>query len=236
MNVTQRQLHTLLAAAVLALVAPLYALEMPKLEIELKGQVWAENTDFGAAQDRSGSRTDLHFQRLRLEVAGMVNETWGFRFQTDNSSGTSKNSLGYSVTAQDTDVNDRDIRLIDAYAVGNFSEALNLQLGLVKKPLTRANLDDCFAPLSFERSMWVQGAYGSSPIKFSRDVGGVLTGTFNDSKLRYWVGAFQGREGFTRTTHPFSGATVTSTMEPSDNLEFMGRIHYSLLGAETGSG
>lgn len=232
-----KRIRLVASSAALVAASSLFAAELPKLEWELKSQILAQTTDFGAGADRSGSRTDLHLQRLRLEVAGMLNDVWGFRFQTDNSTGTTKQSaVGHGIAAQDTDANDRDIRLMDAFAFANFNEALNLQFGLTKIPLTRANLDDCFGALSFDRSMFVQGAYGSSPTKFSRDLGVVSSGTFQNDKLRYWVGAFQGREGMTRTTHPFSGASVSSSIEPSNNLEYIARVHYSLIGTETANG
>ena len=167
----------------------------------------------------------------------MLNDVWGFKFQTCGNCGTSKQGgLGYGVTAQDTDWNDRDIRIIDGYAIANFEPGLNFKIGLTKIPLTRANLDDCFAPLSLDRSMFVYSAYGSSPAKFSRDLGVVAWGGFNDDKLSYFAALFQGREGLTRTTHPFSGATVTSSIEPRSSFEYVGRVHYSFLDAEPGSG
>lgn len=207
------------------------------IDIELKGQVYSETTDWGTGLDRQGSRTDIHFQRLRLTLTGMLDERWGMKFQTCGNCGTSKQGgLGYGVTAQDTDWNDRDIRIIDAYAIANFSDAFHLKIGLTKIPLTRANLDDCFAPLSLDRSMFVYTAYGSSPAKFSRDLGVVAWGGFADDKLKYYAAILQGREGMTRATHPFSGATVTSSIEPSSSFEYVGRVHYSFLDAEPGSG
>ena len=140
------------------------------------------------------------------------------------------------MTAQDTDWNDRDVRIIDGYAIANFSESFQLKIGLTKIPLTRANLDDCFAPLTLDRSMFVYSAYGSSPAKFSRDLGVVAWGGFNDDKLKYYAGVMQGREGFTKTAHPFSGATVTSSIEPKNSFEYIGRVHYAFLEAEPGSG
>ena len=237
MKHSNTKLHlTVGAAALAALLQPAFA-AMPDIKVELKGQVYAENTDFGTGQDRMGNRTDLHFQRLRLTITSMLDETWGFKFQTCGNVGTAKQgSLGYGITAQDTDWNDRDVRIIDGYAIGNFSDQLNLKIGLTKIPLTRANLDDCFAPLTLDRSMFVYSAYGSSPAKFSRDIGAVAWGTFNEEHLKYFAGAFQGREGITRTNHPFSGAVVTSSIEPSSNLEWVGRVHYSFLDAEPGSG
>lgn len=239
MKTTSSRLRALSCTAAFATAAlAAYAdFEMPKIDVELKGQVYVENTDFGASQDRKGSRTDLHFQRLRLTVTGMMDEVWGFKFQTCGNVGTSKQgSLGYGLVAQDVDWNDRDIRIIDGYAIANFSEALNLKVGLTKIPLTRANLDDCFAPLTLDRSMFVYSAYGSSPAKFSRDIGAVAWGTFIEEKLKYFAGVFQGREGMTRSTHPFSGATVTSSIEPESSLEYVGRVHYSFFDPEPGSG
>ncbi len=207
------------------------------LTFEVKGQVFSETTDFGTGQDRQGSRTDIHFQRLRLSISGTLDNTWGFKFQTCGACGTSKQgALGYAITAQDTDWNDRDIRIIDAYATAHFADALNLKIGLTKLPLTRANLDDCFGPLSQDRSMFVYSAYGTSPAKFSRDFGAVAWGGFNDDKLRYFAGIFQGREGMTAAVHPFTGATVKSSIEPKNSFEYVGRVHYAFLDAEPGSG
>lgn len=207
------------------------------LKIELKGQAFAENTDFGAGQDRKGERTDLHFQRLRLTLSGKFNDVWGFKWQSCGATGTSKQgALGYAMTGQDVDPNDRDVRIIDAYVTGEFSEAFNLKIGLTKLPLTRANLDDCFAPLSMDRSMFVYTAYGTSPAKFSRDTGVVAWGGFFSDRLRYFAGVFQGREGMTATTHPFSGATVKSTIQPKNSFEYIGRAHFSFLDPEPGSG
>ena len=207
------------------------------IDLSLKGQIYSETTDFGTGLDRQGSRTDIHFQRLRLTVTGMLDDRWGFKFQTCGNCGTSKQGgLGYGITAQDTDWNDRDIRIIDGYAIANFSESLNFKVGLTKIPLTRANLDDCFAPLSLDRSMFVYSAYGSSPAKFSRDLGAVAWGGFHGDRLRYFAALMQGREGITRTTHPFSGATVTSSIEPKSAFEYVGRVHYAFLDAEPGAG
>lgn len=222
----------------LTLAVPAWAQDAGRsIDFSLKAQVYSETTDWGTGLDRQGSRTDVHFQRLRLTATGMLDDTWGMKFQTCGNCGTSKQGgLGYGVTSQDTDWNDRDVRIIDAYAIANFSDAVHLKIGLTKIPLTRANLDDCFAPLSLDRSMFAYSAYGSSPAKFSRDLGVVMWGAFRDDKLAYFAGVMQGREGMTRTMHPFTGATVTSSIEPSNSFEYIARVHYSFLDAETGSG
>ena len=209
----------------------------PTFDFELKGQVYSETTDYGTGVDRDGNRTDLHFQRLRLVVTGMLDETYGFKFQTCGNCGSSKQgALGYAVTAQDTDWNDRDIRIIDGYGIANYSDAFNLKIGLTKIPVTRANLDDCFAPLTQDRSMFVYTPYGSSPAKFSRDIGGVAWGHFNDDRIRYYFGVFQGREGVVKAVNPITGAAVTSSIEPESSFGYTGRIHYAFLDTEPGSG
>ena len=229
-------LATAALAAILVTGQPATAID-PTFDFEVKGQIYAENTDFGTGVDREGSRTDIHFQRLRLTITAMLDDTYGFKFQTCGNCGTSKQgALGYAVTAQDTDWNDRDIRIIDGYGIANYAEEFNLKIGLTKIPLTRANLDDCFAPLSQDRSFFVYSAYGTSPAKFSRDLGVVAWGGFDDDKLRYFAGVFQGREGITRTTHPFTGAAVTSSPDPKSSFEYVGRLHYAFLDAEPGAG
>lgn len=209
------------------------------LQIDLKGQVYVENTSYGAGSDRDGSRTDIHFMRNRLGLTGMIDETWGYKFQTCGNTGTSKMPFMYALSAQDTDWNDRDIRIIDAYAIANFNEHLNLKVGLTKIPLTRANLDDCFAPLSQDRSMFVYSAYGSSPAKFSRDLGGVAIGRFFNERLTYFAGIFQGREGASASQIPIgalAGITTTSTNAPETSLEYVGRLTFDFLESEGGSG
>lgn len=240
MTITRARARAVLATAALAAafaVAPPAIAADPTFDISVKGQVYSETTDYGTGVDRSGSRTDIHFQRLRLTITGMLDETYGFKFQTCGACGTTKQgSLGYAVTLQDVDWNDRDIRIIDGYAIANYTNSLNFKIGLTKIPLTRANLDDCFSPLSQDRSMFVYSAYGTSPAKFSRDLGAVVWGNFLDDRLRYYAALFQGREGIVKTTHPFSGATVTSSPEPENSFEYVGRVHYAFLDPEPGSG
>lgn len=229
-------LATLLAATV-ALAGPVIEFgDSGFLQIDLKGQVYVENTDFGAGRTLDESRTDIHFQRLRLAATGMLDETWGFKFQTCGNIGTTKNALGYGLTAQDVDWNDRDVRIIDSYIIANLKPALNLKVGLTKLPVTRANLDDCFAPLSLDRSMFDYNAYGTSPAKFSRDLGIVSIGDLVPGRLKYFAGAFQGREGQSAVINPLNGVTYRTTIEPKSSLLLTARMHYAFLDEEPGSG
>ncbi len=65
------------------------------LEIDLKGQVYIETLDFGSGMDFQDSRTDLHFQRLRLTATGMINDVWGYKFQTCGHIGSTHMPIGF---------------------------------------------------------------------------------------------------------------------------------------------
>ena len=82
-------LVTAALAAAFAVASPAIAFD-PTFDFEVKGQVYSETTNFGTGVDRTGSRTDIHFQRLRLVVTGMLDDTYGFKFQTCGACGTSK--------------------------------------------------------------------------------------------------------------------------------------------------
>ena len=77
------------AALALAWAGPARAQDLD-IKFEIKGQVFLETTDFGTGLDRQGSRTDIHFQRLRFVATGKYNDVWGFKFQTCGNCGTSK--------------------------------------------------------------------------------------------------------------------------------------------------
>ena len=212
--------------------------DMISLRIQLRGQLLAEHTDYGSGNDRLGDRTDLRFARFRLTLTGMFDSTYGFQINTQSTAGTTKAGItGYSLSSADTDNNDANIRLHDAYFIANYNEKVNFKIGLTKIPMTRGNLDGCFDPIGIDRSMWSFSGYGTTPIKASRDMGVNLRGRAFGRRTVYQLAAFQGREGFARTTHPFSGATVNSSQTPSNSLLYVGRVHYSLLDKEAdGSG
>lgn len=210
---------------------------MVSLEIKLRGQLLAESTDYGSGADFTGDRTDLRFARFRLTLTGMMDETYGFQINTTSVLGTTKSgSTGYSVTSQDTDYNDANIRLHDGYFIANYSEMLNLKIGLTKIPLTRGNLDGCFDPLTLDRSAFIFSGYGAVPTKTSRDIGVTSWGKLVDGRVVYQASVFQGREGFTRTTNPFTQASVVSSPTPSEDFMYVGRVHYSFWDKEAASG
>ena len=168
---------------------------------------------------------------------GKLNDVWGFKFQTCGNCGTSKqgalglrrHGAGHRLERPGHPDHRRlrDGRLLGAVppqdrphqAPADARQPRRLLRAAVSGPVV----------LRLQRLRLVAA-------KFSRDFGAVAWGGFNDDKLRYFIGAFQGREGLTKTVHPFSGATVTSSIEPQNSFEYVGRVHYAFLDAEPGSG
>lgn len=52
------------------------------MQLDVKLQGIADFTDFGSGTDGSESRSDLYLRRARIAMTGMLNETWGAKFQT----------------------------------------------------------------------------------------------------------------------------------------------------------
>jgi len=212
------------------------------LKIDIKLQVRGDHTSYGSGTSGENDRTDLHFQRARLTFTGMINRIWGVKFQTCGHMHTSYTPLGYMQQLAATNQNDRDIRIIDAYIIGNFSPHLHMKAGLTKIPLTRLNLIDCFAPLEIDRSAYVYTPVGTSPESISRNYGVVFWGTFLRRHLKYWIGAFQGREGQSPWSNSVDPSiprnkvisTETSPQPANTNLMYVARVAYSFLDPEPG--
>lgn len=217
--------------------AEIFEANMISFQVQLRGQLLAENTDYGSGTAFEGNRTDLRFARFRLTLTGMMDENYGFQINTTSiTSSTKTGATGYGVSGQDTDSNDGNIRLHDGYFIANLRDWLNFKIGLTKIPFTRGNLDGCFDPLGIDRSMFSFSAYGTVPAKSSRDIGVTSWGRLADNRVVYQASVFQGREGITRGTNPFSLASVTSSPTPNENFMYVGRVHYSFLDKEAASG
>ncbi len=207
------------------------------LRIQLRGQLLAEHSDFGTGNDRLDSRTDLSLRRFRITFTGMFDSTYGFVMNTHSGPGATKSGIVGHGASADADANDANMRLLDAYLVANYNEHVNFKFGISKVPMTRGNLDGCFEPLTMDRSIFSYTGYGSSPTKFSRDLGVNMWGKLFNGRSVYQLAAFQGREGFAKATHPFNGSTYSSSQTPANTLLYVGRLHYSLLDPEAdGSG
>lgn len=205
------------------------------LQLDVKFQGIMDYTDFGSSKDGQDDRFDLDLRRARIVFTGMLNDTWGAKFQTCGGTSASRNfgGGGYEL-AKNNSKDNSQIRLTDGYLIGLIDDAFNIKVGLTKIPLTRANLDECFNPLSHERSAFVYSPYGTDATKNSRDMGLVASGNFIDNHLKYFAAIMEGREGSAKFENPFNNTTYVSSAEPSSNLEYVGRLHYSFLDPESG--
>jgi len=205
------------------------------LQMDVKFQGIADFTDFGSGSTGTEDRSDLDLRRARIVFTGMLNDTWGAKFQTCAGTSATRNlgGGGYELARSNEKTNSQ-IRLTDGYLIGLFNVAANMKLGLTKIPLTRANLDECFSPLSHERSMFIYSPYGTDATKNSRDMGLVMSGNFIDNHLKYFAAVMEGREGEAKWLNPFVNTEFISTPEPSNNFEYVGRLHYSFLNPEGG--
>ena len=154
------------------------------LQIDVKFQGIASNTDFGSGVAGDEDRTDMSLRRARIVLTGMINDTWGAKFQTCGGTSSSNNfgAGGYGLALSNSKLNS-NIRLTDGYLFGLINDAFNVKIGMTKIPLTRANLDACFSPLTTERSAFVYSPYGTDATKNSRDMGLMATGNFFDDHL-----------------------------------------------------
>ncbi len=205
------------------------------LQLDVKFQGILDHTDFGSSSDGEDDRFDLDLRRARLVFTGMLNDTWGAKFQTCAGTSATRNfgAGGYELAKSNSKTNSQ-IRLTDGYLIGLIDDAFNVKVGLTKIPLTRANLDECFNPLSHDRSPFVYSPYGTDATKNSRDMGVVASGNFFDDHLKYFAAIMEGREGSAKFENPFNNMNFVSTPEPSSELEYVGRIHLSLLDPESG--
>jgi len=205
------------------------------MQLDVKFQGILDYTDFGSGSDGKDDRYDLYLRRARIVFTSMINDTWGAKFQTCGGTSATRNfgGVGYELAKSNSKTNSQ-IRLTDGYLIGLFDDSFNIKVGLTKIPFTRGNLDECFNPLSTERSAFVYSPYGTDATKNSRDMGFVASGNFVQDHFKYFAAVMEGREGSVDWDNPFNDTSFTTTPEPSSNLEYVGRLHYSFLDPEGG--
>jgi hypothetical protein len=205
---------TMLAGAAFAL-PPIEIDDGKYLRIFYEGQFGLAFRDTGSGPERDDATYDFNFRRNRLGFIGTYNEWLSFYFQTEYIENRKITPL--SVNISDTGDN---FYVLDAQIRFTPANAFNIFLGKLKNNLTRENLEACFEPLSFDRSVFVY-----SPYKTSRDVGVAFWGNLADDKLQYRVDAMNGR----------SGGTTADPM-PSNSLRYTARLHASIFDAESNYG
>jgi hypothetical protein len=177
------------------------------LKMDFQGQLYGVWRDTGSGPDKTSSTTDLFFRRNRLTFWGHGNDIYGFIVQIEYTGERDTEPLAVS------DEPGKDFSALDAYFMADFSNYFRIYAGKQKIQLTRENLEDCFEPLSLDRSLFIY-----TPFKHSRDTGLVLWGNIPEIKSQYRLEASKGKDDIVNA--------------PKSSLMYTGRFHVSLLEPE----
>ncbi len=177
------------------------------LKIDFQGQLYAVWRDTGSGPDKTSDTTDLYFRRNRISFWGHGNDIYGFLVQIEYAGERNVEPL----SVNDTPVS--DLSTLDAYFMADFSNYFRIYAGKQKIQLTRENLEDCFEPLSLDRSLFIY-----TPFKHSRDTGLVLWGNIPEIQSQYRLEASKGKDNVGNA--------------PKSSLMYTGRFHVSLLDPE----
>ncbi len=183
------------------------------LKIDFQGQLYGVWRDTGSGPDKTANSTDLFFRRNRLSFWGHGNDIYGFILQIEYAGERDVESLV---------VNDdpgKDFSALDAYFMADYSNSFRIYAGKQKIQLTRENLEDCFEPLSLDRSLFIY-----TPFKHSRDTGVVVWGNIPEIQSQYRLEVSKGRDG--NEGNPANGPA------PKSSLMYTARFHVSLLEPE----
>ncbi len=176
------------------------------LKIDYQGQLYGVVRDTGSGPDKTADTTDLFFRRNRLTFWGHGTDKYGFIVQLEYTGERRVNSLIVN------DQPGKDFNVLDAYFMADFSNSFRVYAGKQKIQLTRENLEDCFEPLSLDRSLFIY-----TPFKHSRDTGLVVWGNIPELLMQYRLAVSKGKD---------------NGDEPKSSLMYTGRVHVSLLDPE----
>lgn len=176
------------------------------LKIDYQGQLYGVLRDTGSGPDKTSDTSDLFFRRNRLTFWGHGTDKYGFIVQLEYTGERRVGPLAVSDTPGD------DLSVLDAYFMADFSNSFRLYAGKQKIQLTRENLEDCFEPLSLDRSLFIY-----TPFKHSRDTGLVIWGNIPEALMQYRLAVSKGKD---------------NGDEPESSFMYTGRIHFSVLDPE----
>ena len=177
------------------------------LKIDFQAQLYGVWRDTGSGPDKTSDSTDLFFRRNRISFWGHGNDIYGFLVQIEYAGERDIEPLVVN------DEPGKDFSALDAYFMADFSNYFRIYAGKQKIQLTRENLEDCFEPLSLDRSLFIY-----TPFKHSRDTGLVLWGNIPEIKSQYRLEASKGKDDIINA--------------PKSSLMYSARFHVSLLEPE----
>ncbi|MBU0484645.1 MAG: OprO/OprP family phosphate-selective porin [Proteobacteria bacterium] len=191
------------------------------LKIDYKAQFQVVSRDTGSGETGDDATNTMGFRRNRLAFIGAWGDMYGIYVQTDYFENTAISTLGQNTTSYDP--SDDYFSLIDAQIRIKFNDMAHLRVGKFKANLTRENLEDCYQPLTLDRSKFL-----AEPFVISRDIGMSLWGNLVDNKVQYKIDLLEGKPA--KQVSGNTGDTLGS------NFRYSGRVHVSLLEPESGYG
>jgi len=177
------------------------------LKIDFQGQLYGVWRDTGSGPDKTSSTTDLFFRRNRLSFWGHGNDVYGFLVQIEYTGERDVSPLEITNAPQ------QEFSALDAYFMADVSNSFRVYAGKQKIQLTRENLEDCFEPLSLDRSLFIY-----TPFKHSRDTGLVFWGNIPEIQSQYRLEVSKGKDDIENA--------------PKSSMMYSGRFHFSLLEPE----
>ncbi|MBU0673950.1 MAG: OprO/OprP family phosphate-selective porin [Proteobacteria bacterium] len=187
------------------------------LKIDYKAQAQIMNRDTGSGLNNEEDTNTMRFRRNRLAFMGAWGEMYGIYVQADYFDNNAIKSL--SVDNNYSSASPGSFSLLDYQIRIKFNDMAQMKIGKFKANFARENLEDCYQPLTLDRSLFL-----GDPFVISRDVGVALWGNLVDDKLQYRVDFLEGK----------SADRGTDTI--ASDYRFSGRVHLTLLDPEKGYG
>lgn len=188
-------------------VAQQIANTLTSIKLNYAFQLYGQWRDTGSGPNGTDNTSDIFFRRNRLMMSGQLDDVYGFyaaiQFEGDQRI--------FPETVASTPQKNFD--MLDTFFVADYTDAFRLRAGLGKDPLIREDNENCFAPLSVDRSLFI---YTDLP-RLNRDFGVVLWGNLADALFQYRVAAMKGND---------------DSNDPKSSLRYTARVHVSLLDPE----
>ena len=182
------------------------------LRIDYKAQFQFISRDTGSGPDNTDRTSTANFRRNRLAFIGAWGDMLGIYVQTDfvEDLNVGNLSVGSDFGSHFT--------LLDAQLRFKFNDMFRVRVGKFKANLTRENLEDCYQPLTLDRSVFLKEPFVLS----TRDRGLAVWGNLLDNRLQYKLDVLEGRPA--------------DSESPDSSFRYGGRLHLSLLDPESGYG
>jgi hypothetical protein len=196
-----------LTEAAKAEVSQLIEQSLGAIKLSYAFQLYGQMRDTGSGPNGTDSTTDIYFKRNRLMMSGSLTDIYGFYAAIQFMGDERIFPESVSGTPQ------KNFDVLDTFLVADYTDAFRIRAGLTKDSLIREDNENCFAPLSVDRSYFV---YTNIP-RLNRDFGVVLWGNLADALFQYRVAAMKGNDDIN---------------DPKNNLRYTARVHVSLLDPE----